>query len=81
MMFSGYLDSASQIMAAIGGQKNLANEMHNFAQSIRAAITTHGIVLDPVYGQVYAFEVDGFGSGKNPNPTANFSLHTNIHLQ
>ena len=50
-------------MAAIGGQRNLANHMHNFAQSIRAAITTHGIVSDPTYGQVYAFEVDGFGSG------------------
>jgi hypothetical protein len=63
MMFSRYLDSASEIMAAIGGQRNLANHMHNFAQSIRRAITQHGIVNDPTYGQVYAFEVDGFGSG------------------
>jgi meiotically up-regulated gene 157 (Mug157) protein len=62
MMFSRYLDSASKIMAAIGGQRNLANHMHNFAQSIRAAITTHGIVSDDTYGQIYAFEVDGFGS-------------------
>ena len=62
-MFSRYLDSASQIMAAIGGQRNLANHMHNFAQSIRSAITTYGIVNDPTYGQVYAYEVDGFGSG------------------
>lgn len=62
MMFSRYLDSASNIMAAIGGQRNLANHMHNFASSIRSAITTHGIVNDPAYGQVYAFEVDGFGS-------------------
>jgi meiotically up-regulated gene 157 (Mug157) protein len=50
-------------MAAIGGQRNLANHMHNFAQSIRSAITTYGIVNDPTYGQVYAYEVDGFGSG------------------
>lgn len=63
MMFSRYLDSASLIMSAIGGRRNLANHMHNFAQSIRAAITTHGIANDPVYGQVYAFEVDGYGSG------------------
>lgn len=62
MMFSRYLDSASEIMAAVGGQRNLANRMHNFAQSIRMAITTHGIVNDAIYGQVYAFEVDGFGS-------------------
>jgi meiotically up-regulated gene 157 (Mug157) protein len=53
-------------MAAIGGQRNLANHMHNFATSIRTAISTYGIVNDPVYGQVYAFEVDGFGSGIVP---------------
>lgn len=66
MMFSRYLESASQIMAAVGGQRNLANHMHNFAQSIRSAITQYGIVNDPIYGQVYAFEVDGFGSGMLP---------------
>ncbi|KAL2067217.1 hypothetical protein VTL71DRAFT_1641 [Oculimacula yallundae] len=62
MMFSRYLDSASNIMAAIGNQRNLANQMHNFSSSIRDAITKHGIVNDPTYGQVYAFEVDGYGS-------------------
>ena len=64
-MFSRYLDSASEIMAKLGSQGNLATRMHDFSQSIRAAITTHGIVQDPVYGKVYAFEVDGFGSGKS----------------
>jgi uncharacterized protein len=63
MMFSRYLDSASEIMAAIGGQRNLANHMHNFSQSIRRAIAQYAIVNDPTYGQVYALEVDGFGSG------------------
>jgi meiotically up-regulated gene 157 (Mug157) protein len=63
MMFSRYLDSASNIMAKIGNQRNVANHMHNFSVSIRNAITKYGIVNDPVYGQVYAFEVDGFGSG------------------
>ena len=64
MMFSRYLSSASEIMSAIGGQNDLANHMQSFSQSIRAAITTHGIVNDTVYGQVYAYEVDGYGSGK-----------------
>jgi hypothetical protein len=62
MMFSRYLDSASNIMAAIGGQRNLANEMQRFAQSIKAAISTYGIVSDATFGQMYAYEVDGFGS-------------------
>lgn len=68
MMFSRYLDSASEIMAALGGQQDLADHMHSFSQSIRDAICTHGIVNDPVYGDVYAFEVDGFGSGTIPIP-------------
>jgi uncharacterized protein len=38
--------------------------MHNFAQSIRAAISTYGIVNDNTYGEMYAYEVDGFGSRK-----------------
>ncbi|KAK0128850.1 hypothetical protein ONS95_000798 [Cadophora gregata] len=62
MMYSRYLDSASKIMANIGNQRNLANHMHNFAGRIREAITKYGIVNDPKYGQVYAFEVDGYGS-------------------
>ncbi|KAG4031377.1 hypothetical protein MFRU_009g01540 [Monilinia fructicola] len=62
MMFSRYLESCSKIMAAIGGQQDLSNHMHSFASSIRAAITKHGIVQDPTYGKVYAYEVDGFGS-------------------
>ncbi|RDL41773.1 Six-hairpin glycosidase [Venustampulla echinocandica] len=62
MMFTRYLDSASTIMANVGNQRNLANHMHNFAGRIREAITKYGIVNHPTYGQIYAFEVDGFGS-------------------
>jgi meiotically up-regulated gene 157 (Mug157) protein len=75
MMFSRYLDSASSIMAEIGGQRNLANHMHNFATSIPSFITTYGIVNDSIYGQVYAFEVDGFGSGMTLSP-----LPISIHI-
>ncbi|KAF7928439.1 uncharacterized protein EAE98_005495 [Botrytis deweyae] len=62
MMFSRYLESCSKIMAKIYGQQDLSDHMHTFASSIRASITKHGIVNDPVYGKVYAYEVDGFGS-------------------
>lgn len=81
MMFSRYLDSASNIMAAIGGQRNLANHMHNFATSIRTAITAHAIVNDPTYGQVYAFEVDGFGSGQRSIHATSMTLtpHSKSH--
>jgi meiotically up-regulated gene 157 (Mug157) protein len=64
MMFSRYLESASTIMGNIGNQTNVADHMRKFAGQIRDAINKYGIVNDPVYGEVYAFEVDGFGSGK-----------------
>ncbi|KAM3086907.1 hypothetical protein ACMFMG_001027 [Clarireedia jacksonii] len=62
MMFAKYLESCSTIMGRIHGQQNLANHMHEFASSIKAAISKYGIVNDPTYGKVYAYEVDGFGS-------------------
>lgn len=63
MMFSRYLASAANIMTAIGGQDDLAASMNSFSASIKTAITTYGIVTDPKYGKVYAYEVDGYGSG------------------
>lgn len=63
MMFSRYLESASRIMAAYGGQDDLAVEMREFSQSIKAALSK-AIVHDPTYGRLYAFEIDGFGSRK-----------------
>src|SRR5207244_2519634 len=50
MMFSRYLDSASQIMGKLGNQQQLADQMHNLASSIRDAVMKKGIVNDPVYG-------------------------------
>lgn len=63
-MFSRYLDSASEIMAGIPGQGPTATRMHTFAQSIKAAIKKYGIVQDATYGEMYAYEVDGFGGRK-----------------
>lgn len=63
MMFSRYLNSTARIMKEIGGERNLSNKMANFAGSIRAAIERNAIVEDPKYGEVYVFEVDGYGSG------------------
>jgi meiotically up-regulated gene 157 (Mug157) protein len=65
MMFAKYLESCSTIMGNIDGQQSLAFHMHKFASNIKAAIIKYGIVNDPTYGKVYAYEVDGFGSGEN----------------
>lgn len=65
MMFSRYLGSAAQIMAALGdgAPAGLADEMATFSASIRAAVEKYGIITNALTGkQVYAYEVDGFGS-------------------
>ena len=36
--------------------------MTTLSAYLTAAITTHGIVTDPVYGPIYAYEIDGYGS-------------------
>lgn len=62
MMFSRYLASAAEIVSQLDGQSALAAEMSAMSSSLRDAITAHGIVTVPKYGQVYAYEVDGYGS-------------------
>ncbi|POS85773.1 hypothetical protein EPUL_003794 [Erysiphe pulchra] len=62
MMFAGYLSSASKIMAILGTENELADHMNQLSLTIRTAITKYAIVRDATYGDVYAYEVDGFGS-------------------
>ncbi len=62
MMFSRYLESCASIMQALGTNDLLASEMSSLSASLRAAITKYGIVNDPVYGEIYAYEIDGYSS-------------------
>ncbi|MCJ1307073.1 hypothetical protein MMC25_000719 [Agyrium rufum] len=66
MMFSRYLASASLIAVAIN-ETDLATKMSGLASSLRTAIDTYGIVSLPsanssLTSQIYAYEVDGYGS-------------------
>lgn len=65
MMFSRYLASTGEIMAALGdiAPPGLAQNMTDLSSSVRNAIESYGIVTDPISGtSIYAYEVDGFGS-------------------
>ena len=42
--------------------KDLATNLQNRAEKIRAGIYEHGIVKHKVWGEVFAYEVDGYGS-------------------
>lgn len=61
MMFSRFLGSAAEIVTAIGND-SLAAEMTMLSTSLRSAISAHGIVESADSGQMYAYEVDGYGS-------------------
>ena len=71
MMFAHHLNTSSAILTAMGGATtSLANEMTALSASLTAAITEHGIVSDPVHGDIYAYEIDGYG-GTNMMDDAN----------
>ncbi|KAI1387820.1 glycoside hydrolase family 125 protein [Hypoxylon trugodes] len=60
MQFSSYLGKCAKIMEAHDGE--LAQQMSDFASSVRDGIETYGKVQHAVLGEIYAYEVDGFGS-------------------
>ncbi|PNY22449.1 Uncharacterized protein TCAP_07140 [Tolypocladium capitatum] len=60
MMFSRFLEACSVIMASI--DEDTAAQMTKIADGISGAIDKYGIVKHPKYGDIYAYEVDGFGS-------------------
>ncbi|EME47318.1 hypothetical protein DOTSEDRAFT_124766 [Dothistroma septosporum NZE10] len=62
MMLQRFLSPTADIMAQIDGQGSLATRMRDLASSLDAAITKWGITKLPGYGEVYAYEVDGYYS-------------------
>lgn len=64
MMFARYLEEAALIMQKIDTQKSrdLDSRVRSMAFEIRAGITKYGIVSHPLFGAMFAFEVDGYGS-------------------
>jgi uncharacterized protein len=60
MHFSSYLGRCAAIME--GHDATLAKRMAGMATSIRAGIEKHGKVQHEEFGEVYAYEIDGFGS-------------------
>ncbi len=56
------LKQAAEMIKALQPDQALQNNLLNLAEEVHTAILKHGIVKHPVYGKIYAFEVDGFGS-------------------
>jgi meiotically up-regulated gene 157 (Mug157) protein len=87
MMFSAALNTSATIMSHIEPLPgNLTNWMRSMSVGINRGIEKHGIVNDPKYGKIYAYEVDGYGSANimdDPNVpsllSAPFISYTTLH--
>ncbi|RDW92575.1 hypothetical protein BP5796_01969 [Coleophoma crateriformis] len=64
MMWAKYLEEASLIMAKLQGEKahNLTTSMRDFALGIRKAIDRDAVVQHRDFGDIWAYEIDGYGS-------------------
>lgn len=60
MQFSSYLGKSATMMKA--HDAGLAEKMSSFATSVRDGINKYGKVNHATFGEIYAFEIDGFGS-------------------
>ncbi|KAK0115359.1 hypothetical protein ONS96_013817 [Cadophora gregata f. sp. sojae] len=72
MMWAKYLEDGSMIMEHLTGDdaKNLTTAMRDFAFGIRKGIDQDAIVHHRDFGDIFAYEIDGFG-GSNLMDDAN----------
>jgi meiotically up-regulated gene 157 (Mug157) protein len=56
------LRKMAEILSTVNGENALAVECLSLADEVSAALKQYAIVDHPVFGKIYAYEVDGFGS-------------------
>ena len=56
------LRKAAEILRDVNGNIGLADECSALADEVEHALMEHAVVRHPVFGDIYAYEVDGFGS-------------------
>jgi meiotically up-regulated gene 157 (Mug157) protein len=56
------LRQAAEMMTGIVKDQVSANKLLSLAAEVEKALKEHAVVTHPLYGKVYAFEVNGFGS-------------------
>ncbi|GAB3667565.1 glycoside hydrolase family 125 protein [Hymenobacter agri] len=56
------LRQASEMMTALAHDAQTARELTALADEVAAALRQHAVVKHPQHGEIYAYEVDGFGS-------------------
>lgn len=61
-MMAVQLQKTASIVKAAGGHNDLAADLQKRGKVLQQAVWNHGVVQHPKYGDVFAFEVDGYGS-------------------
>ena len=56
------LQKMAEVLSSVNGENALALDCLALADEVTAALKQYAVVDHPVYGPVYAYEVDGFGS-------------------
>jgi meiotically up-regulated gene 157 (Mug157) protein len=56
------LRKAAEILREVNRDRRLARECESLADEVEKALKEYAIVNHPKYGDIYAFEVDGFGN-------------------
>lgn len=56
------LRKAAEILLQVNNQKQLADEAKKLADEVENALKKYAVYHHPKYGDIYAFEVDGFGN-------------------
>jgi hypothetical protein len=56
------LKQAAEMMEKLANDTTTASEMKALASEVDQALKEHAVVAHPAYGDIYAFEVDGFGN-------------------
>lgn len=56
------LRQASEMMSEIANDGKLAGELQALSNEVETALQNYAIVNHPSYGDIYAFEVDGYGN-------------------
>ena len=56
------LRKAAEILEKVNGDQACADNCRELADEVELALKHNAIVNHPIFGQIYAFEVDGFGN-------------------
>lgn len=56
------LGKAAEILETVNGDTELAAECRALAAEVKFAVRKHAVVKHPTFGNVYAYEVDGYGN-------------------